>query len=287
MDGQTHPPLGRVTKTPTHTLTRVRNNQRRHRQRRREHTASLEQRLKDAEERLVQLQAENAALRATASPLSRETRDTASLIVPGTDIATHLTSTASSVCQEIQQFPSDARVANPGSASVASVAVQQPDLSAQEVGSECSMGSLIHDIPPFPLSPNLPVSVNPEFILPTTYLTSPSAVQSRSACCSRRSPEPSIHNEDPSWLNHRDSVCRAKMFLSPSSTTLCSQAYLIIQHHNRRQLPMEAVQRWLWPGFFGSGPSAEHGCRVDNQFLLGLLEYIAEWESFSPYRLEP
>ena len=257
MDGQISPSAVKVMTTPTETLIRVRNNQRRHRQRRREYIAFLERRLKDIEKRLAQAQVENAALRSKIN-------------VPETNMATHITSAS----RETRHYPPDARITDPGSASVASVAVLQPGFPKQEVGSESYEGTMIDDIPPFLLSPNLR-----ELTLPRTYLTSPSAVQPRPACCSRTSPELSILNKDTSWLSDPSSVYGASVFLLTSSTTLCSPAYLIIQHHNRRQLPMEAVERWLWPGFIDSGPSAEQGCRVDNQLLLGLLEYITEWES--------
>lgn len=49
-------------KTHAHTLTRVRNNQRRHRERRREYTLFLEQKLKETEDLLAQAQADIAQL---------------------------------------------------------------------------------------------------------------------------------------------------------------------------------------------------------------------------------
>ena len=52
-----------LPKEPSHTLARVRNNQRRHRQRRREHIASLEQRLEQAEREILTLEEANAELR--------------------------------------------------------------------------------------------------------------------------------------------------------------------------------------------------------------------------------
>ena len=276
MHGQTHPPIGRVTKTPTQTLTRVRNNQRRHRQRRREHIASLEQRLKNAEERLAQVQIENAALRSKVTPTShpgQKTLDTTSLTMPETK-TTQTTSTATRVSREIRHYPPDSRGADPGSVSLASIAMLQPDFPSQEVESEAYEGTMIGDISPFLFSPNLPVSVSTEFAPSTTYLMSPLEVQPRPARCSSTSPESSLFNKDTSCLSNQTSVYRASMFLSTSSTTLCSQAYFIIQQHNRRQLPMDAVERWLWPGFIDNSPSTEHWCRVDNQLLLGLLEYI-------------
>lgn len=284
MDGQTRPSIARVTKTPTHTLIRVRNNQRRHRQRRREYIASLEQRLKDTEERLAQVQTENATLRErlrSVSPLGQKTRDKTSLAIAETNVTTCITSTATNASREIQHYPLDPRVTDSGSPSLASRAMLEPDLPSQELESESYEGTVSNDIPTFPISPSLPISINAELTLPT-YLISPSVVQPRSACCSRTSSEPSILNKDTSSLSNQTSVYGVDMFLSASSTTPCSQAYLIIQHHNRRQLPKEDVERWLWPGFIYSGPLAEHGCRVDNQLLLGLLEYITEWDSLGP-----
>ena len=265
--------------TPTQTLTRVRNNQRRHRQRRRDYIASLEQRLKDAEERLAQVQIENAALRSrikSTSHSGQETYDTASLTISETNMISHDISTASSVSQEIRHYLPDARGADPGSAPVTSIAVLQPDFPSQDMESEAYERTVIGDIPPFLFSPNLPIPVSTELTPCTTNLTSPSDVHLRPACCSSTSLEPSPFNQvqDTSWLGNQTSAHRLSMFLSASFSTLCSHAYFIIQHHNRRQLPMDAVERWLWPGFIDSDPSNENGCRVDNQLLLGLLEYI-------------
>ena len=284
MDSPTRGPIGRVMKTPIHTLTRVRNNQRRHRQRRREYIASLEQRLKDNEERLEQVHAENAVLRArecSTFPLGWERPNTTSKTIPEMNVITHRTSAATSASREIRQYPPDAEVTYPGSASVDAFAALPPKLPSQEVGSEPDETTTVDDILSFPLSPNLPISVTTELAISTTHVIPPSEVFPRSACCSRTSPDPNILNSDTCWLGNQASVDRTPVLVSSSSTTLCSQAYVIIQHHTRCQLPMDAVERWLWPGLIYSTPSAEHGCRVDNQLLLGLLDYITEWESRS------
>ncbi|KIW52558.1 hypothetical protein PV05_08188 [Exophiala xenobiotica] len=63
------------TKTPPHTLIRVRNNQRRHRERRRQYIALLEQKLQDSERHLDQALAELAILKsklAQCQPNSHE-----------------------------------------------------------------------------------------------------------------------------------------------------------------------------------------------------------------------
>lgn len=62
MDNQTTPRVVKKTKTPIHTLVRVRNNQRLHRQRRRNYIKSLERKLKTIEDTARRLSIENEAL---------------------------------------------------------------------------------------------------------------------------------------------------------------------------------------------------------------------------------
>lgn len=285
MNGQPYPPVARATKTPTHTLTRVRNNQRRHRQRRREYIEYLEQRLNDAEKSLAHVQAENAALRRNitwVTPPGQGTSDHPSPAITETNGTTQFTSAATYATRKIRHCSPTARVAGPGSASIASAAELQRDFLPQQVGNEPYETTLIDNLLPFPLSPKLPISLHAEVTLPATYLPSSSTVQPSSACCSRTSPGLSLFDKDTDWPNDQTSVSGASMVLAMSSTTQCSQAYLTIQLHNRRQLPMELVERWLSPGFIDCGPAAEQGCRVDNLLLLGLLEYITEGESLRP-----
>lgn len=57
-------------------------------------------------------------------------------------------------------------------------------------------------------------------------------------------------------------------------TTLCREAYMIISQQNYAGVEESVIYQWLEPGF--RGPSAKQaGCRVDNQTLFRLLDYIS------------
>lgn len=57
-------------------------------------------------------------------------------------------------------------------------------------------------------------------------------------------------------------------------TTLCREAYMIISQQNYAGIEESVIYQWLEPGF--RGPSVKQaGCRVDNQTLFRLLDYIS------------
>lgn len=57
-------------------------------------------------------------------------------------------------------------------------------------------------------------------------------------------------------------------------TTLCREAYMIISQQNYAGIEESVIYQWLEPGF--RAPSAKQaGCRVDNQTLFRLLDYIS------------
>jgi hypothetical protein len=57
------------------------------------------------------------------------------------------------------------------------------------------------------------------------------------------------------------------------STTRCRDAYKIIAQQNFAQLDLSTVHIWLEPGFRGP-PIEDDGCRVENQILFALLDYV-------------
>lgn len=103
------------------------------------------------------------------------------------------------------------------------------------------------------------------------------AMHSPSACCSETSSEAldRLH-KSTGCLDFRPPLLWARSDLITSSTTLCSQAYLVIQHRNRRRLSSEMIESWLWPGFIYIDGTHESTCRVDSRLLLGLLAYVTE-----------
>lgn len=58
------------------------------------------------------------------------------------------------------------------------------------------------------------------------------------------------------------------------STTRCRDAYRIIAEQNYACLEASAVRGWLQPGFRRAS-AEEDGCRVDNRLLFTLLDYIS------------
>lgn len=58
------------------------------------------------------------------------------------------------------------------------------------------------------------------------------------------------------------------------STTLCREAYIIIEQQNHRGIDEKALRSWLEPGFHGRIRPNE-GCRVDNGILFELLDFIS------------
>jgi hypothetical protein len=269
MDSQAAPLIGKPTKTPAHTLTRVRNNQRRHRQRRREYIESLEQKLEATEETVRQLEIENEALRKQLSSQNQLERE----MDPTT--TTHPASTDVDECRQAWYKPPHARETASSSATRSTTVALKPGLTSPQVQTELNNGTEIREEAPL-LSPSLSATLFPDDMLPSTYAIQPSAMQSSFACCSETSSEPRLFGKGTEWPANRILRPLTKSNISTTFTTLCSEAYLIIQDQNRRGLSLEVIESWLWPGFIYSEETAESGCRVDSRLLLGLLVYVAE-----------
>lgn len=279
MNGQDTPLIGRKTKTPTHTLVRVRNNQRQHRQRRREYMKSLEQRLEATEETARQLRIENEALRKQVSsqnPLKQETSLFTTMAISNTDITTKLTFMDTGECRETWYMPSYTGVAASDSA-VGSIATGlEPGTTLPQVQTEPNDSTVIKDKSTNLLFRTVSATLFPDVMLPSTYFSQPSAMQSPSMCCSETSSELDPFDNGAGWPGNQPPHPLARSGMSILSTTLCSQAYLLIWHQNSRGLPLKVIDSWLWPGFIYSEDTDESGCRVDSRLLLGLLVYVAE-----------
>lgn len=278
MDDQVSAPLGRPTKTPTHTLIRVRDNQRRHRQRRKEYIALLERRLQTAEEEASRLQAENDALRGRLSlEPSWDAAPSAPALeaIPEAAMTSHLAPMTTRAPDHMWPEPPPARVTALGGDSIVAAPIFQPGLTSQQARHESAEGTVVNYRPGNLFSPNMSASLGLGLLLPTPSPNQPPASTCRPAWCSNQCPVAKSSNNDMVWPSSPLSLYSASSYVSKSSTTLCSQAYLMIHHQNRRGLSIELVESWLWPGFINSDDAVESGCRVDNWMLLRLLEYIA------------
>ncbi|KAF2186383.1 hypothetical protein K469DRAFT_726386 [Zopfia rhizophila CBS 207.26] len=58
------------------------------------------------------------------------------------------------------------------------------------------------------------------------------------------------------------------------STTLCSQAYVLIQQQNFRGIDATTIRSWLYQGY-RRAQSAGEGCSVENGALMSLLDFIS------------
>ncbi|PSN65109.1 hypothetical protein BS50DRAFT_589551 [Corynespora cassiicola Philippines] len=88
-------------------------------------------------------------------------------------------------------------------------------------------------------------------------------------CCT---PVPSSSTTPPS---PECTTCATRPPPSPTeSTTLCSQAYILISQQNFRNLDAATIRRWLWEGY-RSAQNRGEGCRVENGVLMSLLDFIS------------
>lgn len=62
------------------------------------------------------------------------------------------------------------------------------------------------------------------------------------------------------------------------STTICREAFVIIEQQNYKGMDAADIKQWLEPGFFGCSSEGE-GCRVDNSLLFQLLDFMSSGES--------
>lgn len=256
-------------KTPQHTLVRVRNNQRRHRQRRREYVESLERKLKAMEETASRLGIENEALRKQLSCQPHPRR----VIPPHTAVDTSGTNMTAHIggYGETQHSPVHT---SPMASSHATGAMRLPSafLTSRDRTNLNDTTGLWETL----LSSNMSATLFPDLMIPSSYAAQPPASQYPSPCCSASPSDTGVFGKDTGW--RVDSISRpldsCRLFLS--STTHCAQAYLIIQHRNRRGLSLDVIESWLWPGFMYTDETAEIGCRVDSRLLFGLLVYIDE-----------
>jgi hypothetical protein len=70
-------------------------------------------------------------------------------------------------------------------------------------------------------------------------------------------------------------TCALRPLPSPTeSTTLCSQAYMLISQQNFRQIDAGTIRLWLWQGYRRAMKRGE-GCRVENGVLLSVLNFIS------------
>jgi len=246
-----------------HTLTRVRENQRRHRARRKDHITTLEEKLAETEKQLEEARAEIALLR-------RE-RDVGVVVLPcphGEDAEERRDEGGEAVVLRKDSAVEDEDVRlDGGMEGVESLHTRDGRTSAH---ASTTAQRLALYVP----------TIQPDTFLDTFYAFSslPSPIPNTTSldiagpppCC-----EDTPASVVPPSADPECSTCKTRPAPLPSeSTTLCAQAYVMISQQNFRDVDAGTIRLWLYQGYRRAQRQGE-GCRVENGALFRLLDFIS------------
>lgn len=228
------------SKPADHKQTRVRNNQRRHRQRIKSHIADLETRLAESQRELHKAQS-------TIERLSAELKNTRT--------SQQLSCAGPAACGRPAAGTDDSSVrkqhSSPSSLRPRRVPPpQQQSCLDQPCVADCGrdVRTRTDGIAVF-VSPATPfLGAAPTAAIWTTYDVAVAGEEKK--YCDLQPPDPA------------------------ESTTLCRDAYKIIAEQNFAGLEASDLHRWLAPAFRGPCTKGD-GCRVENGLLFALLDYLS------------
>jgi hypothetical protein len=240
-----------------HTLERVRENQRRHRARRRDQLASLEQKLANTNRLLAEAREQITILQAE--------RDTANAFFC-LDLSKHLDVDAG-IGRAVRDACTRAHVGEEaGDARGCGDRVLDVDVDV-DVETTQSVTSTSTSIAADVFSP-VTTSQTPSTTEPA--LAAPLAVGPPPCCTDTPLLLPTAGAVDPQCVS-----CSTRPPPAPSeSTTLCVQAFAMISQVNFRNVDAVQVRAWLAQGYRRAGRAGE-GCSVENSVLWGVLDYIS------------
>ncbi|PVH98851.1 hypothetical protein DM02DRAFT_615507 [Periconia macrospinosa] len=312
---------GKPRVSAEHTLTRVRENQRRHRARRRDYISTLESKLAETEHRLAAALAEIEELKRERDGLSggralfcdHEDEDgTAVKIVEGGGMgyiegevvedvdmmqdAVHNTPEENEEEEDVL-YSGGSRVEEgedelSTSPTTSSYSIPSPLSSSSPYSSSSSSPSTY---PPstIPYSPSTSSPSSPSLQLhlaPQTLLAPPSPSPPPPCCLDLPLPSslqpPSSSSSSPRGApltllpsttqpSPECTTCHTRPAPLPTeSTTLCAQAYILIQQQNFRGIDAATIRLWLYRGYRRARREGE-GCRVENGALFRLLDFIS------------
>lgn len=265
-------------KTPAHTLVRVRNNQRRHRQRRREYVAYLEQKLEETEISLSQAVADVAVLKIALA--ERALNDsTWTLQNASYPVMPHLVGRQPNQLEQEQE--QEFMVEEAGETSITaqhSISASDTALATSAITQDMSrpisttIDFNITDTPalsilPSPRPPFNPSVIHTEHSFDYFPVALPTVDEVPISTFAAPSPTASQGHKVLSL------ACDNYPASGIESTTLCSQAYSLIAQQNYRGLNANVIRSWLDQGF-RRARSQDEGCRVDNRLLFALLDFI-------------
>ncbi|KIW11147.1 hypothetical protein PV08_10447 [Exophiala spinifera] len=262
-------------KTPAHTLIRVRNNQRRHRERRRQYIAFLEEKVDNSEHLLVQARAKIAELESDC----RYWKHRAAKEHPDGNVALEsLTPTEEQqlgkLVDETLRTPS--WVPDTGrSPKMTTNSGSRPSLAA--TNSTVVDGSFTPIVPPPQPSPG--------FIAPALvhlfHVPEPNIVPQEKADMDKGSIS-ALKDDTIAGQSEEACVgplgpeldCKTYPAIQEESTVPCSHASILIAQQNVRGMDENAIRGWLQKGF-RRGKHQDEGCRVETSLLFAVLDFIS------------
>ncbi|KAH8719136.1 hypothetical protein GQ44DRAFT_623894 [Phaeosphaeriaceae sp. PMI808] len=249
-----HVPSQRKSRvTAEHTLNRVRENQRRHRARQRDHVATLEARLTETKQLLAEARAEIVTLKAQQAESSMLCRNNHVIQEEIDGLNKHLDSELATLATSSgPQFQY----------------LDNPDLTFL---GDANSSTFIIDINSLQVPPPFP-SPAPED-LDSPFAGGGGGGGGPPPCCEDATSVSTQQLNEPA--DPECSTCKTKPPPDPEeSTTLCAQAFVLISQQNFRNLDPATIRMWLAQGLRRAQREGE-GCRVENGALLRLLDYIS------------
>ncbi|TDZ53840.1 hypothetical protein CTRI78_v006739 [Colletotrichum trifolii] len=292
-----------------HTLERVRNNQRRHRARRKDHIVTLEQELVEAEQTITTLREEVEALQAALTRCHRQPHDrietdcrTLQPQRPQKPDGTLLPPLIDTHGEAVQACSALFDTENLKVRELPVPALTEPLVGDEQPGSEVS--ALIppstespQALMPIPMAQPCGEFVSNQAVAEAGSLLPPTVIEDHTLtptipCCSidpSSDSQPTVNTADRMALDSSQEnfllmpwymvqpAMEACYQASPygESTMLCSEAYILIAQQNFKGLDRGGVVTWLWNSFRRPlGPGL--GCRVNTDMLFSLLAFISD-----------
>ncbi|KAF2263561.1 hypothetical protein CC78DRAFT_533837 [Lojkania enalia] len=283
---------GKPRVSAEHTLNRVRENQRRHRARRKDYIATLEEKLKETEKLLQEARAELEVLRAEKAACPFESLEfgieNSDGMSGGGSIADIDTGVDVSGSENLDVQGSDSNT-------LATPTVTQAALPPSHLAFQIPIAPTY---PPPPQNFDFPEAIEIDQPFHPTDSTKDNLTISSSSSAAalafdlstlsmRRlqsiGPPPCHHDEPsspsptplPTLSSPECTTCATRPPPSSTeSTTLCSQAYVLISEHNFKGVDAATIRMWLFQGFRRARREGE-GCRVENGVLMSLLDFIS------------
>ncbi|QLI71341.1 uncharacterized protein G6M90_00g079120 [Metarhizium brunneum] len=293
-----------------HTQERVRNNQRRHRARRKDYIASLEQKLIEAERTILTLRTQMEALQApsTRRCSQRHDQDEQDSSMPLPLQTEH----QDDIVDIFEAYSTVSGTRNITAWDPPILASTEPFISStqprSEVNSPISVSPILiaqsSELETELLQGTRRVSdqaiAEPNSLLPTTVIQNHVPAPT-TACCSNndletdsqvmvktKDSETIVLDQDtspimPRYLPEMETCYQVRPY---ESTMPCSEAFIIITQQNFKGMEQGDVAAWLWDGFRKPNQPSE-GCRVQTGILFSLLAFISETAFEVPAKVMP